>query len=138
VPGGVVIEVIEAPSLSVSACPITVAEVRSAARDLDELLTEQEREELVETLAHHPEIGVEIPGTGGLRKFRWKYGGKGKRGGLRVIYFFYNLNMPLYIVAVYRKNEVLRLSKKEESLLMKLVDELVREHATRRRGHVRT
>jgi mRNA-degrading endonuclease RelE of RelBE toxin-antitoxin system len=124
----------------VSEYPITVAEARSAARELDEVLTEKEWTELIDTLALDPEVGVEIPGTGGLRKFRWKYGGKGKRGGLRVIYFFYDLNMPLYILAVYRKNETLRLSKKEERVLMRLVDELVREHAARnaefRRGDI--
>jgi mRNA-degrading endonuclease RelE of RelBE toxin-antitoxin system len=135
-----VIQIIKALSLTVSEYPITVAEARSAARELDEVLTEKEWTELIDTLALDPEVGVEIPGTGGLRKFRWKYGGKGKRGGLRVIYFFYDLNMPLYILAVYRKNETLRLSKKEERVLMRLVDELVREHAARnaefRRGDI--
>jgi len=135
-----VIQIIKALSLAVSEYPITVAEARSAARELDEVLTEKEWTELIDTLALDPEVGVEIPGTGGLRKFRWKYGGKGKRGGLRVVYFFYDLNMPLYILAVYRKNETLRLSKKEERVLMRLVDELVREHAARsaefRRGDI--
>ena len=46
-----------------------------------------------------------MEGTGGLRKLRWSRSGGGKSGGIRVIYYFYNESMPLYLLAVLGKNE---------------------------------
>jgi hypothetical protein len=60
---------------------------------------------LVFFLALHPRSGDEIPGTGGVRKVRFAARGKGKSGGVRVIYYFYDKENPLYAIFLYGKNE---------------------------------
>jgi len=57
-------------------------------RQADKLFSDEERKELIDSLAEHPAAGDEIPGTGGVRKLRFAAMGRGKRGGARVIYFY--------------------------------------------------
>ncbi|HBI15622.1 MAG TPA: addiction module toxin RelE [Desulfobulbaceae bacterium] len=102
--------------------PITVAETGEFQHRASDLFSEAEREELVYYLACHPEAGRMIRETGGLRKLRWGMGGKGKRGGARVIYYFHNERMPLYLLTVYAKNEKTDLSSGERRELSKLAD----------------
>ena len=87
------------------AAPITVVETPEFLSATRKLLTEEERAVLVDYLAHNPTAGELITGTGGVRKLRWKVPGRGKRGGARIIYYFRDLNMPLYLIAVYKKTE---------------------------------
>jgi mRNA-degrading endonuclease RelE of RelBE toxin-antitoxin system len=111
--------------------PITIAELKSVSKDLDRLLSEVEKNGLVDFLACNPEIGDIMPGTGGIRKMRWPCASRGKSSGLRVIYYFHDLNMPLYLLAVYGKGEILRLTKREEREMATLVKGLVRKYAKR-------
>lgn len=111
--------------------PITIAELKSVSKEIDQLLNEEDRSSLIDFLAFNPEIGDVIPGTCGVRKMRWRYACKGKSSGLRVIYYFHDLNMPLYILAIYSKGEKLRLSKGEEREMAKLVRRLVAANAQR-------
>ena len=53
-----------------------------------------------------PEAGPIIPGSGGLRKIRWKTKDKGKRGGLRIIYYFKTKAGEIWLLTIYAKNEV--------------------------------
>lgn len=69
-------------------------------------------------------LGDIIPDTGGLRKIRWKGSGKGKRGGARVIYYFYNEHHPIYLLFAYSKNTQTDLTEKEKELLRKFVLQL--------------
>jgi mRNA-degrading endonuclease RelE of RelBE toxin-antitoxin system len=57
------------------------------------------------TLLLRPEQGSVIPGSGGLRKIRWGVDGKGKRGGVRVIYFWEKAKATCYMLFLYRKNQ---------------------------------
>jgi mRNA-degrading endonuclease RelE of RelBE toxin-antitoxin system len=114
---------------------ISIAEMGQAKRDLGSTLSEQEKDELIDWLALNPDAGDIIQGANGVRKTRWAYGGKGKRGGLRVIYYFRDLNMPIYLIAVYKKNEKLNLTAKEKQIISHMVDELV-EHWASKREHV--
>jgi hypothetical protein len=77
---------------------ITVAETGAFARAADRIWSEQERTDLVDYLAHNPEAGDLIVGTGGVRKLRWGRSGADKRGGARVVYFNYSPNCPLYLL----------------------------------------
>jgi putative transcriptional regulator len=54
---------------------------------LNDFISTEEREAIVDRIAANPECGVVIPGTGGIRKVRFGFGGRGKRGGARIIYF---------------------------------------------------
>lgn len=56
-------------------------------------------------LALHPEKGDVIPGSGGLRKVRWADKGRGKRGGVRVIYYYKNREGQIWLLTIYAKNE---------------------------------
>jgi hypothetical protein len=61
-----------------------------------------------------------MEGAGGVRKLRWAREGRGKSGGVRVIYFFYNDGIPLYLLTIYGKNEKDNLSAAERNELAKL------------------
>lgn len=74
-----------------------------------------------------------MPETGGIRKLRWALPGGGKRGGARVIYFFYNETLPIFLLTLYRKNERANLSKAERNAMAKLVPGLI-EGYSRGRG----
>ncbi|WP_185982637.1 addiction module toxin RelE [Aureimonas mangrovi] len=112
--------------------PITIAEMQGFDRDISSLLSEDERSALVEHIALNPEAGVVIPGTGGIRKLRWMGAGKGKSKGIRIIYFYHDLNMPVFLLAVYSKGERLRLTKVEERAMAKIADSIRDEYARKR------
>jgi len=81
----------------------TVAETPTFSRQADKLFNEDERRDLIDYLAEHPLAGDEIPGTGGVRKVRFGASGRGKRGGVRVIYFFGGEGVPIYALLAYSK-----------------------------------
>lgn len=113
---------------------ITVVDLKIYQADADRIFTDEEREELVDFIAANPDYGKVIPGTGGVRKIRWRARGSGKRGGARVIYYFRDLNMPVFLLAVYAKGEKLDLTAKEKDAMNKLVDHLVNEYRAQWRG----
>ena len=104
---------------------ITIAEMDGFTNEAEDIFTKDEYSELVLFLAEHPDAGEIIPGTGGVRKVRWPARGQGKRGGARVIYYFRDLNVPVYLLAVYAKGEKLNLTMKEKNTMEKLVDQIV-------------
>jgi hypothetical protein len=63
-------------------------------RQAEKIWSEAELAALVDHLGTNPQDGDVIPGTGGIRKLRWGKAGTGKRGGVRVIYFYHNADMP--------------------------------------------
>lgn len=76
-------------------------------------------------MSENPNAGDLIQGTGGIRKIRWARDAKGKSGGVRVIYYFHSDMMPLYLLAVFGKNEKANITAEEKNLLSKSVTELV-------------
>ena len=83
--------------------PITVAETAAFMRQAAEVWSDDERLAFVDFIARNPEAGDLIPETGGVRKVRWGRQGSGKRGGVRVIYFYYHADAPIYLLMVYAK-----------------------------------
>ena len=83
--------------------PLTVVELPQFVRQADDVWSDDERHEFVDYIARNPDAGDVIPETGGVRKVRWRRQGMGKRGGARVIYFYYNLATPLFLLMVYAK-----------------------------------
>jgi hypothetical protein len=100
---------------------ITVAETPVYVRCADRLLSAADRMDVVAYLAANPKAGDLMQGTGGVRKLRWGRGGRGKSGGVRVIYYFHSEAMPLYLLTVFGKNEKANLSKAERNDLADLV-----------------
>ncbi|MBI5014385.1 MAG: transcriptional regulator [Deltaproteobacteria bacterium] len=75
------------------------------SRRVAELLDDDELGALEWALTLHPEAGVVIPGTGGVRKLRWGAEGRGKRGGLRVVYYWRDQQGEIWLLTVYDKHE---------------------------------
>ena len=91
----------------------TVAETPTFTRQANRLFNEDERRQLIDFLAANPMAGDEIPGTGGVRKLRFRAMGRGKRGGARVVYFYGGEFIPLYALLVYAKSAKTDLSPTE-------------------------
>jgi len=96
---------------------ITVVETEEFLDDVKGVLSEDEHDALILYVAQHPEGGALIPETGGLRKLRWSAKGKGKRGGSRVIYYFHNVDVPLFLMAIYAKKIQTDLSARQRRAL---------------------
>jgi len=108
---------------------ITVVELPEFIKRSERLLKDsEERKNLVNYLAAHPAAGVIMQGTGGIRKLRWKTEDSGKRGGVRVIYYYYNEQYPLFLLTVFRKSEKVNLSKAERNELAKLTRILIESY----------
>ena len=105
--------------------PITIVELPEFIRNAKNILSEAERNELIYHLSKYPKSGVIIKGTGGIRKLRWAHGIKGKSGSVRVIYFYYNDTMPLFLLTIFEKNEKIDLKKSELNELAKFTDLLI-------------
>jgi mRNA-degrading endonuclease RelE of RelBE toxin-antitoxin system len=103
----------------------TICEIPSYQNDAKTLFTESEHNGLIDYLSMFPRSGDLIVGTGGVRKLRWARGGRGKSAGARVVYYFHDSRIPLYLLAVFGKNDKVNLSKDERNELAKLVDILV-------------
>ena len=74
-------------------------------------------------LALHPDLGVVIPGSGGLRKMRWSLPGRGKRGGVRTIYYWAVANDQILMLLIYAKKEQDDLTSVQLKVLRKIVEE---------------
>ena len=104
---------------------LTVAELPEFIRAADKLLTETERQDVIRYPAERPKAGDLMEGTGGVRKLRWTRGGQGKSGGVRVIYYFHDEVMPLYLLTLFAKGDQANLSKAERNELADLAKLLV-------------
>lgn len=94
-------------------------------RDITALLSDDEYAELQGVLIVNPDAGDLIQGTGGLRKLRWGQPrrGKGKRGGVRVIYYWFVNDEIIYMLLAYSKGERDDLSASQKKELAKLVSQ---------------
>lgn len=111
---------------------LTIAELPEFIRIAAKLLSETERMEIVRYLAEHPKSGDLMEGTGGVRKLRWRRGNHGKSGGIRVIYYFYDEHMPLYLLTLFAKGDRANLSKNERNELSALTGLLIKTWLKRR------
>ena len=86
------------------------------------LMDDDQYRDLQEVLIGSPETGDVIPGSGGLRKIRWRVAGRGKRGGVRVIYYRVNTADRIYMLYAYAKNEVEDITRDQLKALRKIVE----------------
>ena len=80
-------------------------------------LSDDEFREFQQLLLAQPKIGTVIQGSGGLRKVRFGVKGKGKSGGVRIIYYFLETKSRFYLLTIYAKNEVTNLTSTEKKQL---------------------
>jgi mRNA-degrading endonuclease RelE of RelBE toxin-antitoxin system len=99
-------------------------EAPSFTHHLVRYLDDEQYSRLQETLASTPELGDVIPGTGGFRKLRWADArrGKGRRGGLRVIYYWFDGQDQIWFITVYDKNEAADLTPEQRKTLKAAID----------------
>ena len=106
----------------------TVVETPSYLADAERLFSLNERKAIVDRLASDPTCGVVIPGGGGIRKVRFGFGARGKSGGARIVYLFSGINLPVFILAVFAKNEKANLSTAERNALGKMVAAMIEDY----------
>jgi hypothetical protein len=106
----------------------TVAETPSYLADAERLFSTDERKAIVDRLAADPTCGVVIPGSGGIRKVRFGFGARGKSGGARIIYLFSGVNLPVFIRAIFAKNEKANLSATDRNALGKMVVAMIEDY----------
>ena len=83
----------------------TFIETALFSRLVGDYLSDLEYAALQQRLADHPTADDLIPGSGGLRKLRWRGSGRGRRGGLRVIYYLRDREGVIWMLTLYAKNE---------------------------------
>jgi len=99
-------------------------ETPTFTRLLAGLLTDDEYASLQNVLAEDPEQGDIITGGGGIRKLRFALPGRGKSGGVRVIYYWLRDDGQIYMLLIYPKSKKDDLTERETALLRKFVKEL--------------
>lgn len=104
--------------------PQVVVETIPYQKAVNEFWDEETQIAFKNFIGVHFSLGDVIPGTGGIRKIRWQANGHGKRGGVRVIYYVYNENHPVYLLYAYPKNIQVDLSASEKKLFRNVVEQL--------------
>jgi len=99
-----------------------IVETRIFTKRILEILDDENYRLLQLALIADPARGVVIPGNGGLRKLRWRVQGKGKRGGVRIIYYWAVGKKTIVMLFAFKKNEISDLSPAQVSALRKIIE----------------
>src|SRR5437660_5790856 len=102
---------------------MVIVETSVFTRQLRELLPDEAYWKLQTALVDRPDMGMVIRGTGGLRKTRWALPGKGKRGGVRVIYYWAIAQEQLLLLFLYPKTERADLTPAQLRILRAIVED---------------
>jgi hypothetical protein len=102
---------------------VVIIETSIFSRQVQALFSDDEYRQLQMTLVLHPDKGSVIPGSGGLRKTRWALAGRGKRGGVRIIYYWVVVQDKILMLFMYAKNEQDDLTPEQLKVLLKLIEE---------------
>jgi hypothetical protein len=101
---------------------VSVIETDAYLSKAEKIMSAVEMEAVVLMISEGPTIGDVIPGTGGLRKVRIPLQGRGKRGGGRVIYWYYNAGYPAILMWAFAKNEASDLTPAQKKSLVAMSD----------------
>ncbi|MFN8492610.1 MAG: type II toxin-antitoxin system RelE/ParE family toxin [Caldilineaceae bacterium] len=101
---------------------MVIIETSVFTKQVQKLLTDEEYQALQVELIKRPDAGVVIPGSGGLRKVRWSMPGRGKRGGVRVIYYWAVKQDHLLMLLMYPKNVQDDLTPAQLKMLRQIVE----------------
>jgi len=106
---------------------ITVVELPEFQKFAKDCLNEKECMEIINYIAANPNQGDIIRGTGGIRKLRFALSNnKGKSGGMRIIYFYHNENMPVFLITGFIKSKIQNLTQDSCNKLKKLSEALIK------------
>ena len=109
-------------------------EAPAFTRHLADYLNDEDYRFLQMRLEANPELGDLMPGTGGFRKIRWADArrGKGRRGGLRIIYFYFPSDDQIWFMTLYDKGEAADLTAGEKKMLKRAIEGESKTRAARR------
>ena len=99
---------------------VTVVETKAFTGRAKGRMSAAEVDRAVEVIARDPLCGDLIQGTGGIRKVRFAVKSRGKSGGVRIVYYYYNESMPVFLLTVFAKNEKADLARAERNALGKV------------------
>lgn len=111
---------------------ITVVETSLYLSRAERMMSEAERDHVVDVISENPEAGAVIKGTGGLRKMRIALQGRGKRGGGRIVYWFHSPDYPTVLMLAFAKNEADDLSSEQKKRLIAAIEGLYEDFGVRR------
>lgn len=111
---------------------VTVIETPTYLADVKKVLNENQRAAVVDLVSANPLAGDLMPQTGGVRKLRIGLTGRGKSGGARVIYFYHNDSIPIFLLTAYPKSVKDNLSAEDCNELRKLTKKLVDTYRSKR------
>ena len=102
---------------------VLIKETTVFSRRVQSLLDAESYRLLQLRLAADPEAGSLIQGTGGLRKMRWRGSGRGKSGGVRIIYYWAKAQDTILLLMMFAKNERSDLTSDQKEILRRIVEE---------------
>jgi mRNA-degrading endonuclease RelE of RelBE toxin-antitoxin system len=102
---------------------VLIVETAIFTRQIEALLSKESYRQLQVVLADDPRRGSVIPRSGGLRKLRWEGSGRGKRGGIRVVYYWVSERNLLLMLLAYPKNVQDDMTSAQLRLLRQVVEE---------------
>lgn len=101
---------------------MVIVETAVFTRQVNKLLSDEEYRQLQADLVARPDVGIIIPGSGGLRKVRWSVQGRGKRGGSRLIYYWAVAQDQLLMLLIYPKSMQDDLTPAQTKMLRQIVE----------------
>lgn len=101
---------------------MVIIETATFSRLIQELMHDDEYRQLQEALIIRPDMGDIIKGSGGIRKVRWKLEGRGKSGGVRVIYYWAVTDDQILMLYTYPKSKQENLTKDQVAMLKDIVE----------------
>jgi mRNA-degrading endonuclease RelE of RelBE toxin-antitoxin system len=107
----------------------TVVETPEFIKQAKQCMDDETRQQFINFIAENPLSGEIISGTGGARKIRWQSDlNSGKRGGARIIYYYHDECMPIYLFTTYKKNQRENITAEEKAILYKVIKLIVKTY----------
>lgn len=104
----------------------TVVEMPEFIKQAEVCMDSRSKKSFIDYIAAHPLAGDIIQGTGGARKIRWaNQVHQGKRSGARIIYYYYDQTVPIFLFTAYAKNQKDNLTAAEKKAISKVINMIV-------------
>ena len=115
--------------MEIKIIPQVVVEMPEFIRQAKMCMDDALRESFISHVAVNPLQGELVVGTGGIRKIRWAADAhQGKSGGVRVLYYYHNQSIPIFLFTVYGKNKKANLTQAERNVLKTIISKIVKSY----------